>query len=102
MGIADKLWRWLLGPERPLQWYEIENRTYKDGEMLSEEEAEIMQRNICPDCGEILLKGPSGGASVNMLCSNEDCGSKYNSLGYFGGERINDSKGSLTIFKEND
>jgi hypothetical protein len=100
MRVINRIKEWLWGPERPMEWYEIKDRTYKKRERLSEEENELMQKYVCPDCGEKLLVGPSGGGAVNLLCSNEMCGSKYNALGLFGGERISDSKGSLTLFEE--
>lgn len=33
----------------------------------------------CPDCGnEIFYYGPHGGACQNVMCANDDCGSRFN------------------------
>ena len=34
------------------------------------ERAVIEAKGMCPDCGEILLEGPSGGCSTNYRCKN--------------------------------
>ncbi len=36
-------------------------------------------KHICPDCGGAeFLMGPQGGASQNVKCANDKCGSKFN------------------------
>ncbi len=45
----------------------------------TDEEKDALKHNICPDCGkEGFLEGPHGGASVNIMCANEECKSKFN------------------------
>jgi hypothetical protein len=41
-----------------------------------------LMKGGCPDCGSHeFLEGPSGGASTNIKCANELCGSKFNVTG---------------------
>jgi hypothetical protein len=34
--------------------------------------------NKCADCEGLIYEGPQGGGSINFLCGNEKCGSKFN------------------------
>lgn len=57
----------------------------KYGDNLTKYEiALIIKNRLCPDCGKgELLDGPRGGCSINVLCSNDTCASKFNlSFGY--------------------
>jgi hypothetical protein len=69
------------------------HRTYKNGERLSDGEADVLEEGGCPDCGHRqLIQGPSGGFSVNVYCADEqNCGSRFNVMGPFGIERITDA-----------
>lgn len=45
----------------------------------TEAEKKKLKNNICPDCEEEgFLEGPHGGASVNIMCANNKCKSKFN------------------------
>ena len=49
-------------------------------EKLTEHELNFVRKNAkCPDCknGD-LLQGPSAGVCINVLCSNENCSSRFN------------------------
>lgn len=46
------------------------------------------EKYTCPDCGELLARGPSGGLSINYYCYY--CGSKFNETP-FHVERINNA-----------
>ena len=59
-------------------------------EECSPEEHKAVAAHVCPDCGSPLHEGPHGGLSVNWLCPNPKCGSKFNDMGPFGSERISD------------
>ncbi len=49
---------------------------------------DILYNGCCCDCLADLLAGPSGGVTINMICLNSECGSKFNvSSGMFA-ERI--------------
>lgn len=63
-------------------------------ELTAEERQRMFGTNppVCPDCGAQLLKGPEGGLSVNVACSDEACGSRFNYMGPFGVERISDAR----------
>lgn len=65
-------------------------RTLKDGDKLTDEEAERFSAGSCPDCGCIkLVEGPHGGLSINFYCGDDEaCGSRFNFMGPFGIERI--------------
>lgn len=40
----------------------------------------------CTYCGSIdFFEGPSGGATTNILCANQECGHWFNWAGAFGG-----------------
>lgn len=58
--------------------------SHKDGDDLTEYEVDLIRQTAtttlkCPDCSVgILLRGPSGGCSVNVKCSNQVCGSRFN------------------------
>lgn len=68
------------------------NRTSRDREHLTEEEAALFHSGKCPDCGAGLREGPHGGASINVYCANdESCGSRFNEMGPFGIDRITDA-----------
>lgn len=61
----------------------IINRSSKDGDRLTEDEAKWMEYHtrtgyvFCPDCQKgRLLSGPEGGGAVNCLCPQ--CGSEFN------------------------
>lgn len=71
-------------------------RTEKEklNNMLGPDDADGMKvkrairNNRCPDCnGKGFLEGPSGGININIMCANDECGSKFNIAG-FGGELI--------------
>ena len=51
-----------------------------DGEDITQYECEFIRKTLkCCDCGTgTLLEGPSGGCSVNVMCGNENCGSRFN------------------------
>lgn len=74
------------------------HRTDKSGETLSDAELALMVNKLqadepaCIDCFTgMLLMGPSGGSSVNLMCSNKLCGSRFNvSLPFFG-ERLTEA-----------
>lgn len=68
-------------------------RTFKNGQRLTEDETKAFRSGACPDCGaRALLQGPSGGLSENVYCGNEErCGSRYNEMGPFGVDRISDT-----------
>lgn len=70
-------------------------RTSKDGEQLTGFEQSWLEwrlRNDLPACIDCeqgdLLEGPSGGICINVLCSNKQCGSKFNICGPMGIDRI--------------
>jgi hypothetical protein len=68
-------------------------RTNKDGEHLTQDEHDFVEKNRrCPDCetGQFLL-GPEGGNSQNVRCDNPECGSEFNFMGVFGIDRISDA-----------
>lgn len=72
-------------------------RTSKDGESLTQDECDFIEGRIqmnlpcCPDCESgKFLRGPEGGGSVNVKCSNKDCGSKFNMMP-LGIDRISDA-----------
>ena len=46
----------------------------------------VTNQGKCPDCGGQLLKGPRGGAAINVMC--EKCRHEFNICGPFGAERI--------------
>jgi len=72
----------------PFRYEMIRERSTKHGEDLTKDEACCITYSArCPDCNGFLLRGPSGGASVNMLCGI--CPSRFNMAdGYPMGERI--------------
>lgn len=83
--MIGSLKRWL-GRAKPI-------RSSKDGENLTDwEQDQIARTDKCPDCGDTLREGPSGGMSTNFLCLG--CHSEFN-LTYFEGgvhgERISDA-----------
>jgi len=48
-----------------------------------------MENGLCPDCQQPSLReGPCGGMSMNVLCCNYECLSKFNVMGPFGVERL--------------
>jgi hypothetical protein len=56
---------------------------------LNREEVIAMENGLCPDCQQPSLReGPCGGMSVNVLCCNYECLSKFNVMGPFGVERL--------------
>lgn len=39
----------------------------------------MIREGLCPDCAhEGFYEGPSGGASQNIMCANDACGSRFN------------------------
>lgn len=44
-----------------------------------------IQNGVCPDCGskEGFFKGPEGGMSINLFCSNPKCRSGFNYTNMF-------------------
>lgn len=73
-------------------------RTYKKGESLTDNECDFIQSRLrlelpcCPDCESgHFLEGPSGGGSINVKCSNKDCGSLFNLMMPLGIDRISDA-----------
>jgi len=98
--ILKFLTAWFQSKQEPrkLLWHEVKRRTTQNGVQLTPQEFAIIGQCLCPDCGSKLLKGPEGGGSVNVYCANDkDCGSRYNLMGWIGAERINDSRGSMTL-----
>jgi hypothetical protein len=56
---------------------------------LTPQEAAILEDGTCPECQQPSLReGPCGGMSVNVLCCNYECLSKFNVMGPFGVERL--------------
>lgn len=69
-------------------------RSFQKYKPVTEDEREFiaarleMELPCCPDCESgNFLEGPSGGGSVNVKCSNKDCGSLFNFMGIFGIDR---------------
>ncbi len=51
----------------------------------TKKEKKKLQKNICPDYGKKgFLEGPHGGMSINIMCANEDCKSRFNVFGMGG------------------
>jgi ribosomal protein L37AE/L43A len=71
--------------------------TTRKYEKCSDEEHRSIAVHTCPDCGQPLQEGPHGGLSVNWLCMNPRCGSKFNEMGPFGSERISDAQPMSTL-----
>ena len=59
---------------------------YKTMKMIkvTKKENKLLLQNKCPDCLEELKEGPSGGGSINYICTK--CGARFNFGLYF--ERI--------------
>jgi|SRR5271166_683378 len=72
-------------------------RSYRERDSLTREEAETFCKSRCPDCGAGLLAGPEGGCCQNVLCESDSCGSKFNYMGPFGIERLNDASPKKTL-----
>lgn len=52
----------------------------------TDEEKKKLEKDTCPDCGSIgFLKGPHGGMSVNIMCANTECKSKFN-VSFYGNQ----------------
>ena len=66
-------------------------KTSKVGEMLTNEELKLFKVSECPDCESFLAMGPSAGISVNYYCISPLCGSRFNSMGPIGVERVTDA-----------
>jgi hypothetical protein len=64
------------------------DRSFNDGDKLTDREEAIFKKMSCPDCGAVLWQGPMGGMSVNYKCSRERCGSRFNYMGPFGVEDL--------------
>ncbi len=66
----------------------ISKKSQSSISLTAKELTEIFQKEeVCPDCGKWdFYKGPEGGMSLNIYCSN--CGSWFNDSGPFGLERI--------------
>lgn len=45
---------------------------------LTQIETVALNRHRCPDCSAALADGPCGGGSINYLCTQRGCGSKFN------------------------
>lgn len=82
------IWPFNRKPKEPV----IKNRSSKDGESITADEAAFICYRInrgkpsCPDCGEgRLLKGPEGCGSINCLCQN--CRSEF-SLFWISSEQV--------------
>ncbi len=59
--------------------------------LTTKEEVKLL-RGTCPDCGTSkFLEGPSGGASVNIMCANKQCRSEFNICPGMFAERIGSS-----------
>lgn len=57
-------------------------------ELTKKEEKRLLE-GICPDCKENkFLEGPHGGASVNIMCANDECKSRFNICPGMFAERI--------------
>lgn len=45
---------------------------------LTQSDVDCLNKNKCADCEQPLFEGPQGGGSMNFICGNEKCGSKFN------------------------
>lgn len=45
---------------------------------LTAKENALLADGKCADCEGLLYEGPCGGGSINYLCGNDRCGSKFN------------------------
>lgn len=82
----------------------VTKATSKNGERLTDYESRFTHQNKCPDCrGAGFYEGPDGGGSINVVCANEDCSSRFNIMGPFGVKRIsNPSPNRLVATEKND
>jgi len=65
-------------------------RSMEEGDFLAPPETVIFLMHKCPDCGAEIVEGPHGGMSVNYICIGLGCGSRFNSMGPIGIERISE------------
>ena len=57
--------------------------------LTEEEKKKLLKKGTCPDCqGDKFLEGPHGGASVNIMCANDECKSRFNVCPGMFAERI--------------
>lgn len=65
--------------------------THHDGDSLTPYETDLLLLSAgCPDCGNLLQAGPTGGMSMNMTCSC--CEAKFNIMPGFMHDRISNRK----------
>lgn len=80
----------------------------KPYEELTTIEEQALSLGFCPDCGgREFYEGPSGGASQNWYCANDNCGSRFNIGGGYVGPTYNNvdailkgQKGSIVMIAE--
>ena len=46
--------------------------------VLTEADVAKLNDSQCPDCDGLIYEGPCGGGSINYVCGNERCGSRFN------------------------
>lgn len=64
---------------------------------LTKEEEKKLLSGICPDCeGTLFSEGPHGGASINVMCANDKCKSKFNYCPGMFAERIDERESKIT------
>lgn len=60
-----------------------------DIQNVTKKEEALLRQGICPDCGtQGFFEGPSGGSSINIICSNKECQAKFNMCGPFTPQRL--------------
>jgi hypothetical protein len=97
MNLLGAIKRLVGKPEPAPQKEDPGEPTTKSGQPLSRgEETLFRTRAACPDCLEPVCEGPHGGLSINYICSNASCGSRFNDTGPFGVDRITDASPNRT------
>ncbi len=66
-------------------------RTKYAGEPLTPQETKDVSNSHCPDCQSDLKLSAESGICMNLHCTSDGCGSRFNAAGPFGMERLTDA-----------